>query len=871
MERQITPERWGRVKQIFQAALDLAPASRAAYLTDACAGDPSLLTEVESLLAAHEQPGSFMDSPAVDLAATDRSTDRLNTLGKGYLGRYQIVALLGRGGMGEVYKAKDPSLGREVAIKVLTPGLSIDRNRLRRFEQEARAASSLNHPNIITIHEFGHEHGIHFIVSEFIEGETLRRRLAGERMSPAAVVDIAIQITSALNAAHEAGIVHRDIKPENIMVRPDGLVKVLDFGLAKLVEHQSVETVLNDTEASTAVWGSTRAGAVLGTVNYMSPEQARGQKLDARTDIFSLGVVLYEMVAGRSPFAHGTTADVIASILEKEPPPLAQFTTEVPELFEAIIGKALCKDREKRYKKAGELLADLKRLKSGEAVIAPFSWKKESLIGAIKRRGRSLAVTLAALVAIVFGAVYLGGNDRAIESIAVLPFVNADGNPEVEYLADGIAECMINCLSQVSSLTVRPPNSVSRYKRGEVDPLAAGRELDVEAVLTGQVAMRGNEVNIGLRLIDVRENRQLWGSKYSGRAGDLLLIEAQIARDVTENMRLQLSPVERQQLGKPNTENAEAHQLYMQGRYFWNQRTGEGNRKAIEFFTQATELDPSFALAHAGLADCYVLGGNYRISVHEAMSKARAAALRALKLDDTLAEAHTSLAQVHLFYDWDFAEAEASFKRAIALKPSYETAHHWYAIMLAIAGRFPEAIERIKLAQALAPVSLIITKDAGLIYYYAGQYEQAIAQCKKTLDMSPAFYSAHTALGEIYLRMGRKEEAIAELLEADRLSEGRLITKVTVGYAYAVSGQRKKALAMLDDLRKESKGRPVSAYYLAVLYTGLGQKDEAFKWLEQALRERAYRMVYLKIDPVFDSLRPDPRFAELLERGGLAE
>ncbi|MGH9852756.1 MAG: protein kinase domain-containing protein, partial [Blastocatellia bacterium] len=568
MEQQkLTSERWRKVKQIFQAAIELPVVGRTAYLKEVCAGDPSMLAEVESLVAAHEQPGSFLDEPALDLAAADSSARQADSLIGESLGRYRILELLGRGGMGAVYKAKDTMLGREVAIKVLHSTFSIDQDRLHRFEQEARAASALNHPNIITIHEFGQEGGVHFIVSELIEGETLRRRMAGARMSPSDVLDVSIQAASALNAAHEAGIVHRDIKPENVMVRPDGLVKVLDFGLAKLMDRPL--SMAFDTNAPTSPEFRTEPGTIMGTMTYMSPEQARGQKLDARSDIFSLGVAMYEMAAGRSPFARETVADVIVSILEKEPPPLAEFTSEVPRTLEAIIRKALSKDREERYQTAGELLADLKSLKSGAAVTLPIA-KNENLTGPLKRHWRSAALALAVLVAIVIGAVYFGRSDRAIESIAVLPFVNADGNPETEILADGITEDVINSLIQLSNLTVRPRAAVFRYKKRDVDPLAAGRELEVEAALAGQVAQRGDEVTISLQLIDVRENRQLWGARYQRKLADIPRTHEEISRKVSENLQLRLSHADEQQLAKHYTDNFEAYRAYKLGRYFWN-------------------------------------------------------------------------------------------------------------------------------------------------------------------------------------------------------------------------------------------------------------------------------------------------------------
>jgi serine/threonine protein kinase/Flp pilus assembly protein TadD len=867
MEQQLTPERWRQVKQMFQAAVELPGAEREAWLADACADDPSLRAEIESLIAAHERPGSFMDTPLFDLVE-EPSANPL--LGKS-LGRYRILALLGRGGVGEVYKAKDTVLGRDVAIKVLSPDFSSDRDRLSRFAQEARAASALNHPNIITIHEFGQADGFHFIVSEFIEGQTLRRLMASRRMSASEILEIAIQIANALNAAHEAGIVHRDIKPENIMARPDGLIKVLDFGLAKLIEPRAPANAANVTEASTLDWGRTGAGIVMGTVNYMSPEQARGLYVDARTDIFSLGVVLYEMITGRSPFARATVADVIASILEKEPPPLAEFTSEATEAMEAIIRKALRKDREERYQTVGELLADLKSLKSGEAVVSPAQVKKRNLADTIKRHWRAAAIALAAVVAMIAGVAYYN-HVKPIESVAVLPFANVDGSATTEYLAYGLTENVINTLSQLRDLEVRPRSLVFRYKNRDLDAQAAGRELKVEAVLTGQVTSRGDDLIIDLELIDVRENRQLWGAKYTGRSNDILLTQARIAREVTESLRLQLSSGEQRKLSDRHTNDAAAYQMYLKGRYFWNKRTGEDYRSAIECFTSAIERDPSFALAYAGLADCYVLGGGrYQISARGAMSKARTAATEALKLDDRLAEAHTSLAQVKLYYDWNLAEAEASFKRAIDLKPSYETAHHWYALMLAASGRFTEAIDRIKLAQELDPISQSITKDAGMIYYYARQYDQAVAQCRKVINLHPEAYATYSTLGEAYLQMGRGEEALAELRKADELARGPLLPKVSLGYAYAVLGHHEKALAVLEELRNEAPGRPVQPFYLAVVQTGLGQKDAAFKSLQQAFEERAYRMIYLKVDPAFDTLRSDPRFTKLTRDIGLAQ
>jgi len=866
-EQKLTTERWRQVKQGFQAAVELPAAEREAYLAGACEGNPSLRAEIESLIAAHEEPGSFLDTPAFNLAEESANT----LLGKS-LGRYRILALLGRGGMGAVYKAKDTTLGREVAIKVLPSDFSIDRDRLRRFEQEARAASALNHPNIITIHEFGHEGGVHFIVSEFIEGETLRRRIAGGRISAAEIPEVAIQITSALNAAHEAGIIHRDIKPENVMVRPDGLVKVLDFGLAKLIERRPFDTVTDANEASeatTAAWGGGENGAVMGTINYMSPEQARGQRLDARSDLFSLGVVLYEMAAGNSPFARATVADTIASILEKEPPPLAHFRSNVPETLEWIIRKTLSKDRKERYKTARELLDDLKSLKSDAWLVATAN--KVPLAGAFKRRWRSAAIALAALIALGAGAVYFNKSDKAIKSIAVLPFINLDGNPEIEYLADGVTESVINSLAQLPSLTVRPRNQVFRYKKRDIDPQVAGREMEVEAVLTGQLTPHGDQIFISLQLIDVSENRQLWGARYQRNFADILTMQEEIAREVSTNLRLRLSRADERQLAKRYTDNFEAYRVYLRGRYFWNKRNKEGFEKAIEYFNQAIAIDPNYALAYSGLADCYIAMTTYSvIASAEGFSKAKDATKRALAIDDTLAEAHTSLAHLTWLHEWDWAGGEREFERAIRLNPKYETAHQWYAVYLSAMGRHKEAIAAIKRAQELDPLSIIISVDVARIFYFARQYDQAVEQCLKTLQMDPGYYIIDDWLALVYEQQGFYDKAIEAQLKARAMRGATPETLATLKATYVAAGWKGYWRKQLEMAQEDARKCHVSPYHRAKTHARLGERDKALEWLQQAYEQRSDQMILLKVDPLLDPLRSDPRFTELLRDIGLA-
>jgi len=873
MEQQkLTSERWRQVKHLFQVAVELPSAERGAYLADACVNDPSLHTEIESLIAAHEEPGSFLDAPVFDLTAADSAGDQVNTLVGASLGRYQILAPLGRGGMGEVYKAKDTMLGREVAIKVLHSDFSIDQDRLRRFAQEARAASALNHPNIITIHEFGQEDGVHFIVSEFIEGETLRQRMASERAPAGEIPEIAIQITSALNAAHEAGIVHRDIKPENVMVRPDGLVKVLDFGLAKLIERRSFETVTNAndaSEATTEVWGG-KAGAVMGTVNYMSPEQARGLAVDARTDIFSLGVMLYEMAAGHSPFARATVADSIASILEKEPPPLAQFTSEAPEMLERIIRKALSKNRKERYQTTGELLTDLDRLKSGETSVKLSTTKKRTLISGIDRRRYFAAIALAALVVAITGSVYFNKNDRAIESIAVLPFVNADGNQETEYLADAVTETLINDLLRLSSLTIRPRPSVFRYKGREIDPRAAGRELQVEAVLTGQAAVRGDEIIISLQLIAVGENRQLWGARYQRRLADLLTLQTEVAREVSENLRQRLPHEAQPPPAKRSPNNIEAYLAYSYGRHFWNKRTKEGFEKAIQHFNQAIAIDPNYALAYSGLADCHLSRASYGLSSpEEGFKKAKAAAKRALAIDDTLAEAHTSLAHIAWLHEWNWAEAERGFKLAIDLDPNYQTAHQWYAVYLSAMARHEEALATIRRAQAIDPLSTVTGLTVARILYYSRQYDQAIEQCVKVLEMYPEINKDNYWLRMAYEQRGLYDKAFEEALKIAVTRGMRPEVISTFKEAYAASGWTGYWRKHREMMGKAAGTKPASSYFIAGIYARLGDHDEALRWLQNAYDQHSDSLTMLKVDPVFDGLRSDPRFNKLLRDIGL--
>ena len=836
---------------------------------------------------------------------------------------YRIVEKLGEGGMGEVYLAEDTRLGRRVALKILPPVFAEDEVRMRRFEQEARAASNLNHPNIVTIYDIGHEDATPFIAAEFIDGVTLRDHIAEKEIRALEALDIAVQVASALDAAHRAGVVHRDIKPENIMIRQDHLVKVLDFGLAKLVE--SGESATDTAQAATQPMGVTDPGAVIGTYLYMSPEQARGLPADARADIWSMGCVLYEMLAGRPPFSGLTRGDMIASILNREPPPLARYSLDVPPELQRITTKALTKDRNERYQTTRDMLIDLKRLKqdlefeaklsqsmqaedaddemdtvesrrarssaSERTITGPASSSArrtrepavpvrttssaEYIVTGIKNNKRAVLITLLAVAglgaALVAGLFYFNRGHRAIHSVAVLPLANVAGDPEAEYLSDGITESLINSLSQVPGLRVMSRSSVFRYKGTEVDPLAVGRELGVEAVLTGRVMHRADSLNISLELVDARDNTHIWGKQYTSRFTDIFTVQDQMAKDLSESLRLRLSGEEKERLVKRYTDNVQAYQLYLKGRYYWNKRTPDGFKRGLELFQQAIDTDPGYALAYAGLADSYAMLGDYSVlAPREAFPRAEAAAQTALRLDDNLAEGHTSLAFVKMAYEWDWETADREFRRAIELNPNYATAHQWYASYLAMMGRFEESIREIKRAQELDPLSRIINANLGLHYYYARQFDQSIEQLKKTISLDEQFFVPHQYLGRTFVQKGMYREAVAELERARELSNNSPEVVASLGHALAVAGRTDEARKVLEELDEISKQRYVLPYFRAAVYTGLGDRDQAFQWLARAFEERHPGLVLVNIDPRFDSLRSDPRFADLLRRLNVA-
>jgi serine/threonine protein kinase/Tfp pilus assembly protein PilF len=821
------------------------------------------------------------------------------------LGRYEIRSKIGAGGMGEVYLAQDMKLDRKVALKILPAEVTANRDRMRRFVHEAKAASALNHPNILTIYEIEESHSTHFIATEFIDGETLRQRMQQAPMKVNEVLDVGTQISGALSAAHTAGIVHRDIKPENVMLRGDGIVKVLDFGLAKLIEQQPPEGV--DTEAPTRAAINTEAGVVAGTAIYMSPEQARGLQVDARTDIFSLGVLIYELVTGRLPFEGSNTNEVLASILsEKEPLPLARYARAVPAELERIVEKALRKDREQRYQTIKDMLLDLKTLKRRLEFAAeversqpPEITRDRTRTGAtangearqtvttVERQPRRLGLMIgvAVVIAIAAGFIYYFYFTKprgAIDSIAVLPFVNESGNADAEYLSDGITESLINSLSQVPSLNVKARSSVFRYKGKDVSPQTVGKELGVQAVLNGRVVQHGDDLILYLSLVNASTENQIWGKQYNQKLTNLVTLQSEIARDVSDNLKRKLTRADEQKLTKSYTANPEAYRLYLQGRYFLNRRTEKDIRKSIDYFNQAVALDQNYALAYTGIADAYAnlaLGLNFAPTRPEIIfPNAKQAALRALEIDNTLAEAHVSLGLVKERWDWDFAEAEAEYRRAIELNPDYATAHHRYGVFLTAMGRFDEAIAEFERARALDPLSLIIASDSARPYAFSHHYDRAVEILRQALDMDPNFIRARAGLAVNYSLMGRYDEAIVESQKAFELTGGQFRedgTKRTndiLAVIYATAGRKADAIKIVAETdEQEKQGLYVYPVIRAYVYSELGDKEQAFKWLEKAYAQRAPGLVDMKTAPAFDKIRDDPRFADLVRRVGLPQ
>ena len=793
------------------------------------------------------------------------------------ISHYHIIKKLGAGGMGEVYLAQDATLERTVALKVLPTELAFDPHRMQRFKQEARAASALNHPNVASIYEIGEENGMHFIAMEFVDGSTLRQQMKNARLRISEVIDIAIQIADALSAAHEAGVVHRDIKPENIMVRGrDGYVKVLDFGLAKLIERQATTV---DEEAVTKTLFQTEAGLVVGTVSYMSPEQARGIEVDARTDIWSFGVLLYEMIAARRPFEEMTIVDLLVSIVGREPVPLIQHSPEVPAELDHIVTAALMKDRDERPQSFQSVLFDLRALKkqsefeSAKLSSQPTVVVKTGILKPFERHVVEATCQPQSASSQASRKASTQSRQRArksINSIAILPLVNESADPDLDYLSDGITDSLIDSLSLLPRLRVIARTTVFRYKGRDVSPQEVGNELNVQAVVMGRIRQLKENLTIKIELINAVNGAQLWGEQYHRKFEDIFAVQEETAHKISEKLRLKLTSQEKKRITKRQTDSVEAYQLYLKGRYFWDKRTADWMKKGTAYFQQALDSDPNYALAYVGLADSYntfaTIGA---LSPQDACPKAKAAATKALEIDGGLAEAHASLAYVKNHYDWDWRGSEKSFKRAIKLNPNYSIAHHWYGICLMPSRRFDESIAQMKVALQLDPLSLIINTGIGLPYYFLRRYDEAIELYQKALDMDPSFFPAHIYLGLAYEQKMMYEEAVSEFHKALSFSQDNTFFMAWLGHTLAVSGEKDKAEQMLARLNELSKQKYVSCYGIAEIYAGLGDKEQALFWLEKSYQERSWWLVHLAIDPRFDDLRSDSQFTNLVQRVGV--
>jgi len=794
---------------------------------------------------------------------------------------YRVLEELGGGGMGVVFKAEDTSLGRFVALKFLPEGISGDRQALERFQREAKSASALNHPNICTIYEIGRHDGQPFLAMEFLDGETLRRRITGGPLPIDEILGLGIQIAEALEAAHARGIIHRDVKSANIFVTKRGGAKILDFGLAKLAPPrragEGVETATRTAGFDESLL--TSPGTTVGTVAYMSPEQALAQELDARSDLFSFGVVLYEMATGVLPFGGATSAAIFDAILNKAPAAPVRINPDLPVQLENIIDKALQKDRGLRYQSASDMRADLQRLKRDRESARPAAAAgeaRETIAEPRRRRGPATWAMGALVVAVLGVAGYLlwpRPRPKATPPagkimMAVLPFENLSGDPEQEYFSDGLTEEMISRLGnmQPERLGVIARTSSMRYKGSQkpIDEIA--RELGVSYLIEGSVRRAAGQVRITAQLIQVSDQTHLWAENYEKPVEDVFAVQSEVADKVAASLAVKLLAGRQGNLAQPATTDPEAHEAYLRGRFHLEKRTKEGLEKAVGYFKQAIALDPGYALAYTGLADSYLVMPWFAyVQPREAYPLARAAALKALKIDDTLAEAHASLGySQHL--DWNWAEAAREFQRALNLNPGYAVAHHWYSGYLADIGRFDEAIAEGLRAQELDPYSLIIVRDLGSAFYFARRYEEAVKQYRKALELDPDFAPSRAFLGMAYSLLGDHQRAIAEGLAAVRLSgdaPGRL---AALGRIYAAAGRKKEAENVLGQLAQLSETAYVSSFDVALIYVLLGDKERALGLLGTAFEARDPEMVRLKRDPFLDALRADPRFQDLMRR-----
>ncbi|HVS64335.1 MAG TPA: protein kinase [Thermoanaerobaculia bacterium] len=833
---------WQRLEEILDRALDLETAERAAFVGKACGGDEALRAEVEAFLAADARRHPILDGSFAELAEpllraladTTLQAPRIELIAGTRLGRYEIVSRAGVGGMGEVYRAKDLELGRDVAIKVLQAEAAADSERVRQFEQEARAASALNHPNIVTVHGIGEERGMRYIVMEHVEGRTLRELLAAGPLPIRDLLGLASQMASGIAKAHAAGIVHLDLKPENVMFSSDGFAKILDFGLTKLMSPLGGEGFRPPPPSAEPE--EARPRRVLGTVGYMSPEQVKGESVDLRSDQFSLGVILHEMATGRQAFRRETATETLSAILESAPEPPLHL--DLPSRFRSLVERCLAKGPDQRFGSTRELARVLLDL-------------HEQSLGSAERSS---------------------GGGRLIDSLAILPLVDLNAEPGEGHFADGMTEALIADLARLGAVRVISRTSVMLFK-GTAEPLSeVARKLGVEGIVEGSVLRAGDRVRITAKLVHAPTDSHIWAQSYERELGDVLALQGDLARAIASEIHVRLDPQEQTRLERRPAISPEAHEHYLLGRYLLNRRTTVALEKSLEHFERAIEMVPDYTLAYSGLADSLALlaGAGHGASVRGLVDRARQSATKALELDESLPAVHTSLAFLRFKFDWDWPGAEAAFRRALELSPSDASAHHWFALYLTAMARHEVAEVHVREAQRLDPLSLIIRAAASRVLQLARDYDRAIAEGRKALELDPGYAEAHFNLGMCWLAQSMYEEAIEALERAIALAGDRPLFLAVLGNALARSGRCGEALRILGRLEDLAKGKHASPAAFAILHLGLGEAAISLDWIEKAVEVRDGQMVFLKVEPLANSVRAEPRFTECLRRMGLA-